>query len=1075
MNTPSSPGAPAGAFDRSQVQDLLPLAPMQQGLLFHGLLAPGAGAYVPQLVLTLEGPLDAQALRAAWAEALARHAALRTSFHWEQREQPDQVVWRSAPLPWVEQDLSALPPPQQQARLQALLAVQRSEPFELRRPPLMRLVLLRLGPERHQLVWCHHHLLLDGWSASLVLREVFARLAGAALPPAPRPYADFVAWHQQRERSGAQAASLAWWRQALQGLPPRPALPWLAPAPRGGALQPAHEALVLEPGEQARLRRFMSAQGLTLASVLQGALALLLRRHGLGGGDGDGGDVVFGHTVAGRPAELPGALAMVGLFINSAPVRVRIEPSQPAAQWLGGLQATRFEAAAHEHLPLRELQALAGGAPLFDCLLVVENYPAGGALPGAAAASLRLAALQIDESTHYGLTLQAAEGETLTLAARWDARRADAGTMRALLGRWRRLLLALADAPQAPVGTLAMLDAAEAARLAAFGDGGPALLDAPLATLAGRFEQQARARPDAVVLRFGGRAMRRAELDRCANHLAQRLRGHGVGRDDIVAVALPRSFELMIALLAVQKAGAAWLPIDADQPPARAGAMLADAGPRVLLHAGFAGELPAGTPAIDCEDIAHHTADAPPPRHEHAQQGAYLIYTSGSTGRPKGVLNHQAGIANRLRWMQQLLRLGPDDRVLQKTPTGFDVSVWELWLPLIEGATLVLAPPGVHRDREALAALVEAEGITVLHFVPAMLEDFLQADDLERRCASLRHVVCSGEALSGPLQQQLLQRLPGVQLHNLYGPTEAAVDVTAWRCTADTADAPAPAPPPIGRPIAGIRIRLLDADGLPVPVGVPGRLHIGGIGLARGYRGRPALTAERFVPDPFATDAPALLYDSGDLARWRPDGAIDYLGRADEQVKLRGVRLEPAEVEAALRRQPGVRQAIVKLWPAAPGGAQLVAWLVGEALPEPAALQRSLRAELPDAMVPARFVVLPALPLGPNGKPDRQALPWPEAAAAAATPPRTETERQVVAAWQQLLGLPAAPGIDDNFFALGGHSLVAMRMASRLRAGTGIELPLAALFEHPTPAALAAEIDRRRAGALPAGHRELEL
>ncbi|MEF7613141.1 amino acid adenylation domain-containing protein [Aquincola sp. MAHUQ-54] len=1104
--TATPPATPAAAFDRRQVENLMPLVPMQQGLLFHSLLAPAGGAYVPQVVLTLRGPLDAARLRQAWADTVARHAALRTSFHWEQREQPFQVTWRTAELPWVAHDVSGLPPVGQQARLQALLAAQRAEPFDLNRPPLMRLALLALGADRHQLVWCHHHLLLDGWSASLVLREVFARLHGLPLPPAPRPYADFVAWHQQRVRSGAQAASLDWWRGELQGLPAAAPLPLLRPSPRGGAARPAMAERLLPADAQARLRAALSRQGLTLATLLQAALGLLLRRYGQGAladesKAGSAADVVFGHTVAGRPAELPGALEMVGLFINTAPVRLRVQPALTVAAWLAQVQASRFTAAEHEHLPLRELQSLAAGggagSPLFDCLLVIENYPAGGALPAAPSEGpdgVRLASLAIEEATHYGLTLQASDGDTLRLAARWDARRADAADVERLLAHWQHLVMALVDQPDAAVGTLAMLSADEAAQLAAFGDGGPALgAGQPFASLADRFEHQARQRPEAVALCFQGRTMRYAALDRCANRLAWQLREAGVGREDIVALHFERSFELMVALLAVQKAGAAWLPLDTDQPAARLAAMLDDARPRVLLHGRADGAglpaCPEGTQRLPCADAAADGLDeaaelayaGPPPRSTHPAQAAYLIYTSGSTGRPKGVLNHHAGIANRLAWMQRHLGLAPQDRVLQKTPVGFDVSVWELWWPLLEGATLVLAPPGVHRDRDTLAGLIAQERITVAHFVPAMLADFLQAAEVGRRAATLRHVVCSGEALAGPLQQQVFERLPGTALHNLYGPTEAAVDVTAWRCTPATAGAPVP----IGRPIDGLQVRLLDADGHPVPVGVPGRLFIGGVGLARGYRRRPALTAERFVPDPFAQGpGGGLLYDSGDLARWRPDGAIDYLGRADDQFKLRGVRMEAGEIEAALLGLAGVRQAAVKLWPAAQGeAAVLAAYVVAEgpateAGNAGAALQRALRERLPDAMVPSHIVVLDSLPLTPNGKPDRRALPRPAAPQQAFEAPRTDTERGLAEIWRETLQLPASqgPGLQDSFFELGGHSLVAMRIAARVRSRFGIELPLAAVFEHPTLHALAVHVDTLRApSAAAGGYREVEL
>ncbi|HYO13946.1 MAG TPA: amino acid adenylation domain-containing protein, partial [Thermoanaerobaculia bacterium] len=533
----------------------------------------------------------------------------------------------------------------------------------------------------------------------------------------------------------------------------------------------------------------------------------------------------------------------------------------------------------------------------------------------------------------------------------------------------------------------------------------------------------------------------------------------GCGSESCVGVLLERSCELLVTLVGILKAGAAYVPLDPEHPAERLAYQEHDARLRlVVTRRDLAGRLsgegdrflflePGAPPAGDLADAARLALPIDP------DSPAYVLYTSGSTGRPKGVMISHRAIVNRLLWMQEALRLSAADRVLQKTPGSFDVSVWELFWPLMTGARLVVARPGGHRDNAYLARLVIEQGITVLHFVPSMLQLFLEEPGVET-CRTLRDVVCSGEALPAELARRFAARLGHARLHNLYGPTEAAVDVTSWVC----GEGDDRSGVPIGRPIANTRIHLLGPGLLPVPVGVPGELFIGGVNLARGYVGRPDLTAERFLPDPWGGEPGERVYRTGDLARWRDDGAIEFLGRIDHQVKIRGLRIELGEIETALSALPGVREAVVVAREDKPGDRRLVAYLTGDAAAD--ALRRSLRERLPDYMVPAAFVTLAALPLNPNGKVDRKALPAPEwqRPQESYRAPRTPVEEILAGIWTELLGLPAV-GIEDDFFALGGHSLLAIQVISRLRSTLGIELPLRNLFEAPMLAELAARVE----------------
>ncbi|MBE7212086.1 MAG: amino acid adenylation domain-containing protein, partial [Gluconacetobacter diazotrophicus] len=566
------------------------------------------------------------------------------------------------------------------------------------------------------------------------------------------------------------------------------------------------------------------------------------------------------------------------------------------------------------------------------------------------------------------------------------------------------------------------------------------------------------------------------QLDARANQLAHHLRRHGVGLGTLVAVCVERSVEMVVSLLGVLKAGAAYVPLDPDYPAERLAFMLADAQVPVLLtQARLTGRLPSHTaktilvdadwPQIARESIEPLQAGVTP---DHP---VYVIYTSGSTGRPKGALNAHRGVCNRLLWAQDTYRLGPDDRVVQKTPFSFDVSVTEFFWPLLAGAALVMARPRAHGDPDYLARLIEEREATFVHFVPSMLAAFLDERDGPARCRSLRYVFCSGEALPWELQERFFAAFPepGVTLHNLYGPTECAVDVTAWACQRDAAARVVP----IGRPVANTQIYLLDRRGEPVPVGVPGELHIGGVQVGRGYLNNPQQTLDIFVADPFGSQPGARLYRTGDLARWQPDGSIVYLGRLDHQVKIRGFRIELGEIEATLARQPGVRECLVLAHDDAAGTRRLVAYVAvapQDRAELSARLRAAVRASLPEYMVPAAFVALDRLPLSPNGKADRRALPAPDfssrdGAADDHIVPRDETERRVAAVWEAVLGVKRV-GARDNFFELGGDSLLGLRVVNRLRETPGNErLSLAVLFEAPTVEALAAALRGNRPAA----------
>ncbi|MGC4060228.1 MAG: amino acid adenylation domain-containing protein [Aquabacterium sp.] len=1062
----------------NNIEDLYPLSPMQSGMLFHSVFEAGGHAYVNQVRLDIEG-LDTARFKAAWQAAIARHAVLRTGF-WHQREVPLQWVAKAVALPLAEHDWRgrSQSSPQQLAQLQQdldqLAQQELAQGFDLLQPPLMRLVLVRTADKRQHFIWTMHHLLLDGWSTAQLMGEVLRHYGGESLPAQGGKYRDYIGWLQAQD---AQVSEL-YWREQLRLIDEPTRLANALPRPTHDV---AHEATssghamhhsTLDEQATRRLGEFARRERVTLNTLVQAAWALLLQRY-----TGQQA-VAFGATVAGRPGDLPGADRLMGLFINTLPMISAPRADQRVGDWLRELQARNVASREHEHTPLFEIQRWAGqsGQGLFDSILVFENYPIDEVLQQSAPGGLAISGVQGQDDTHYPMTVSVMhDGKTVRLHYGYARAHFDAQTVAMVATHVTALLSQLGQDAERRLGEVDLLSDAEQAQLRQWGRNAQRY---PVTQLVHQLiESQAQQRPEATALIFGDQQLSHAQLNQRANQLAHHLIAQGVGPDVKVGIAVERSIEMVVGLLAVLKAGGAYVPLDPDYPSERLAYMIEDSRIKLLLtQSHLADKLPGqggvAMLALDRLDLSQqptHNPDMP----VHPENLAYVIYTSGSTGRPKGAANRHRSLHNRLAWMQDAYQLTSQDTVLQKTPFSFDVSVWEFFWPLMEGARLAVAKSGDHAEPARLVELIRRHGVTTLHFVPSMLQAFVAHEGIEA-CTTLKRVVCSGEALPQELQNQVFEKLPNTGLYNLYGPTEAAIDVTHWTCVKEERQTGVP----IGRPIFDTSTVILDAQLRPVPPGVAGELYLGGIGLARGYWQRPGLSAERFVADPFS-DKGERLYRTGDLTRWREDGQIEYLGRIDHQVKIRGLRIELGEIEAQLLSQPQVRETVV-VAQSGPAGPRLVAYAVpvaGEEIDQ-ARLRQALALNLPDHMVPALIVAMPALPLSPNGKVDRKALPQPERAlgAAAYEAPVGELEQLLASVWQEVLGLEGERriGRHDSFFALGGHSLAVLQVQTKIYRRMSVEVALKTFFERPTLSELATAVEAESGAALKQERDELQ-
>ena len=1056
------------------VEDIYPLSPMQQGLLFHTLLAPDAGEYFRQLSCRMRGPLNVEVFRKAWQEVVDEHSALRSSFLYEGLEEPLQVIHRRVELPCEQVDWRDLPEQDRERRVAEFLAADRRRGFVLAEAPLMRLALLRLAADEHHFVWSYHHLLVDGWSVSLLQQQVFRGYGslcqgGAPVRSGARPYRDYIAWLQRQDRARAEA----FWRRELAGFAaPTPVAP--TGASRGGRI--IEERLDLTEAETGSLNAFARQHQLTLNTVMQAAWALLLARHG---GEPD---VVFGSTVAGRPTDLSGFDSMIGLFINTLPVRVRVQPGTPLLAWLHDLQQKQAEARQFEYSSLVDVQRwseVPPGEPLFESLLAFENHPEDSSV-GQQTGGLEISDLRFPDSTNFPLTVIAVPGVRMQLRIAYDTALFAERYVRSLLDRLRLLLGQIAAGGAHLVADLSILLPEERRRIEDEQRRG-GYYPQPLC-LHEMFEARVRERPEAIAVTWEGRELSYRDLDARADRLARLLRGRGVSPEVRVGLFLERSPELVVAMLGVLKAGGAYVPLDPVYPRERLSFLVEDAGIAVLLtESALAGSLPpSAVPALSMDaewdgDEASEPSAAPGPGNL-----AYVIYTSGSTGRPKGVEVQHANVTRLFAATDAWFGFGGGDVWTLFHSSAFDFSVWEIWGALLFGGRLVIVPYWISRSPDAFLDLLIQEGVTVLNQTPSAFRQLVQAraergtDEL-----ALRWIVFGGEALD-PQGVKAWFDLQGDRrpvLVNMYGITETAVHVT-FRPLARADVDPAPRSV-IGVPIPDLRVHVLD-DGMGfLPPGLPGEVYVGGAGVARGYLGLPELTAERFLPDPFGPEPGSRLYRTGDLARRLEDGELEYLGRADQQVKIRGFRIEPGEIEAALAAHPAVAQAFVTLREDEPGERRLVAYLVPSSQEEPGTeeLRGFLAERLPGHMIPAAFVALAAIPLTAHGKVDRRALPAPsrerpdlEESWAA---PRSATEQLLCRIWGEVLGFERV-GIHDNFFALGGDSIRSIQVRSRAEE-QGVRFTLQDLFQHPTVAELAQQVQGHAPGLEEAGTRPFGL
>jgi amino acid adenylation domain-containing protein len=1047
--------------DKLRQKEFYPLSPTQEGMLFHTLYAPGSGVYVEQVCYQFQGKLNVSALEKSWQAVTDHQPALRTCFIWEDLKNPVQWARDQVSIPFDRHDWRGLSQSEQQERRAAFLKADRERGFDLAEAPLMRFSLIRLEDDRYEFIWTWHHLLMDGWSSSIVTQEVFACYQAFSQGQKPklqpvRPYRDYIAWLRKQDLGEAES----YWRQRLAGF--EAPTPLIVDRSASGARGSYHEQhLGLSSATTESLQAFAQRHRLTLNTLVQGAWAALLSHYS------GQQDVVFGSVVSGRPVDLAGVESMVGLFINTLPARVKVDPESGILPWLKILQAEQVAARRYEYAPLVEVEgwsALPRNLPLFESLVVFENtrYEAGLTETKGGDQELKIDRAFNYEQIHYPLTLIALPPlppSPMYLQILYDTSRLSAATVKRMLGHLERLLETLAAPGQGRLASLNPLTQQE--RFQATGEwNATARAFDQTRCLHQLIEARAESSPSALAVVFEDNHLTYSELNRRSDLLAAELQCLGVGPEKLVAICLQRSAELVIALLATLKAGGAYLPLDPAAPRPRLEYILKETKATVLLaERAVLGMLPECSASVLCLDeeqnrIAQQRGE--PRRGGVSPENlAYVIYTSGSTGAPKGIQISHRAVVNFLDSMREQPGLTGSDTLLAVTTLSFDIAGLELFLPLVAGGRVVVASHEAVSDGAQLLDLLDAEQVTVMQATPATYRSMIDAGWAGDRELKL---LCGGEALPRDLAERLAE-MSG-EVWNMYGPTETTIWSAVHRLAADSG------PPPIGLPIANTQIYICDSNLQPVPIGAPGEVYIGGHGVARGYLDRADLTAGQFIPDPFATEEGQRLYRTGDAARRLEHGLVEYIGRLDFQLKVRGFRIEAGEIETALSGHPAVSESVVTVHETAPGDKRLVAHLVcnHDGQPEPGELRAFLKERVPEYMIPSHFVIMERLPRTPNGKLDRRALPAPIGQQAelesTRVAPRTLLEHQLVKIWETVFNREQI-GVTDNFFDLGGHSLLAVRVVAQIHKQFGQRLPLASLLEMGTIEQLAAMLHQQ--------------
>ena len=1051
------------------IEDIYPLSPLQHGILLHTLRAPDSGLYVNQQCVEVEGNLDTEQFAAAWQEVIARHSILRTGFEWAGMDEPVQIVAPESKLEWMSKDFRKLNEAEQAEALQAFLTADRMRSFDLRRPPLMRLALIQTAETIFQVIWTHHHLLLDGWSVPILWTEVLeiyrsrlektpARLGSA------HPYGEYIAWmHNQNQKPAEE-----FWRGLLKGFDNPTKLPLEAERKRGSAGPTSESAqrlrCVLPKAMSDKLKQLAQKERITVNCLAQGSWSILLARY-----NGEK-DVVFGATSNGRPSELPGAETMIGLFINTLPVRVQLGADESALEFLKKLQAQQTEAWRYQYTALVQIQgwsAVPRTEALFQSVLVFENYPVDAALR-AGTKYLSVRGFKSKEATNYPLSALAVAAEDFTLQLSYDQNSFDASMVERLLEHWERILENIANGPEKKVSEFDFLSSQEKEQLI-YGIN-QTQRSYPAITVQQAFEEQAVITPEAPAVICEGTRLSYAELNHRANQLAHYLREMGVRKEATVALCLHRSAELVVAVLGVLKSGGAYVPLEPEHPAERVNYMLQDTNAVVLIsQKSLRASLPATHVRLICIDNEYEQIAQRSPNNPELVSGsenlAYVLYTSGSTGKPKGVAIENRQLYNYVKAVTERIGLKRCGFAMVQ-PLTVDSSVTALYTPLLSGGCVYVVPRERALDAAEMKRLFDDNLIDGLKIAPSHLAALHAVGE---PIMPGRVLVIGGESSQWSWMKQLQEMAPCCTVMNHYGPTETTVGVLSYKLGEET-DSSQYGISPLGAPLANTTVYILDDAGNPVPRGVTGEIYIGGKNVGRGYVNRAELTAEKFVPDSFNGEPGARLYRTGDRGRWLPDLRLEFLGRFDDQIKVRGFRIEPGEVEAALLEYAAVSQVVVIARKDKSGQSRIYAYVVAkpsETL-KPEAIRQHAKQRLPEYMMPRAIVVLPDLPRTTHGKLDRNALPIPaeNEIQDEYTPPQNPEEEILVNMWEQLLQVTRV-GVNDNFFELGGHSLLATQIISRVRKTFGTEVPLSALFEKPTVRALAAVIVELRAVQMP--------